>query len=227
MAQLACCCSSSRLQSCTDVFQRSLITQVFSTGCLWWRQTGAAKQEKHQLSLLEKKCEEALLTSVREIYLRSPCLTPRWAAATKKEKMHRRHQALCFLKIFYFPATQERPHVQVRRGGLRKELLRAPEAAGSHEDSQRREALHLQGEELWQEVHHGWKLEEPPAHTHRWVGGKSRRWWPRFIKAPNTLEAITDSGHLTRCSFRASLVHPRLEIEESAALAPPFHCCEE
>lgn len=108
MAQLACCCSSSRLQSCTDVFQRSLITRVFSTGCLWWRQTGAAKQEKHQLSLLEKKCEEALLTSVQEIYLRSPCLTPRWAAATKKEKMHRRHQALCFFCLVSLPPRNDR-----------------------------------------------------------------------------------------------------------------------
>lgn len=47
---------------------------------------GGGRQEKHQLSLLEKKCEEALLTSVQEIYLRSPSLTPRWAAATKKKK---------------------------------------------------------------------------------------------------------------------------------------------
>lgn len=100
MAQLACCCSSSRLQSCTDVFQRTLITQVFSTGCLWWRQTGAAKQEKHQLSLLEKKCEEALLTSVQEIYLRSPCLTPRWAAATKKKKCTG-HIKPCVILIFF------------------------------------------------------------------------------------------------------------------------------
>lgn len=222
MAQLACCCSSSRLQSCTDVFQRSLITRVFSTGCLWWRQTGETPAEPFR-----KEVGRSSLNICAGNLFAVALSDPSVGCCHKKEKMHRTHQALCYFNFFYFPATQERPHVQVRRGGLRQELLRAPEAAGSHEDSQRREALHLQGEELWQEVHHGWKLEEPPAHTHRWVGGRSRRWWPRFIKAPNTLEAITDSGHLTRCSFRASLVHPRLEIEESAALAPPFHCCEE
>lgn len=73
--------------------------------------------------------------------------------------------------LFGYLGPQERPNVQVRRGGLREELLRAAEAAGSHEDSQRREAIHLQGEELWQEVHNGWKPEEPQAHTHRWGAG--------------------------------------------------------
>lgn len=56
----------------------------------------------------------------------------------------------------------------MQRRRLREEFLCAAEAAGSHEDSQRREALHLQGDELWQEVHHCWKLEEPQTHTHRW-----------------------------------------------------------
>lgn len=65
-------------------------------------------------------------------------------------------------------ASKERPDVQVWRRGLREELLRAAEAAGSHAHSQRREAVHLQGEELWQEVHHRWKLEESQPHTHRY-----------------------------------------------------------
>lgn len=94
--------------------------------------------------------------------------------------------------MFGYLGSQERPNVQVRRRGLREEFLRAAEAAGSHEDSQRREAFHLQGEELWQEVHHGWKLKEPQTHTHRWGIRKIP-----VYKGPNTLEAITDSGHLT------------------------------
>jgi len=64
--------------------------------------------------------------------------------------------------------SQERPNVPVRRRGLREEFLRATAAAGPHEDAQRRQALHLQGEELRQEVHHGRQPEEPPARTHRW-----------------------------------------------------------
>ena len=181
MAQLARCCSSSEtseLYRCfpaysdhTGVFQRLLVVEADKSS-----QTGQTPAEPFRKEVWRSSLN-ICAGNLFAVALSDPSV----GRCHKKEKVHRRHQALCGFSFvcsfkFHFLAAQERPHVQVWRGGLRKELLRAPEAAGSHEDSQRREALHLQGEELWQEVHHGWKPEEPPAHTHRWVAGKSRRW---------------------------------------------------
>lgn len=100
---------------------------------------------------------------------------------------------LSWLCVFlaFLPIVQERPDVPVQRRRLREEFLRAAEVAGSHEDSQRREALHLQGEELWQEVHHRWKFKEPQAHTHRWAGGEMD-----VLISSEMLQAVTGRGHL-------------------------------
>ena len=186
----------------SGLWSHGVSLQVVCGGGRQSSQTGETPAEPFRKEVCSRTAG-ALLTSVQGNLFAVALSDPLGGLLLKKKKGAQETSSLMCVCVFLFdfPAAQERPHVQVRRGGLRQELLRAPEAAGSHEDSQRRETLHLQGEELRQEVHNGWKPEEPPAHTHRWAGGWWSRSWTPFYKSPkhaggNNWLRPFDSNHL-------------------------------